>query len=96
MKRRASTTKLSITLPRELVEEIKGIGPAGGMSGFLARAAQQYLAHERFMNAIETGYGAWKEQDHPDLLTSEDATIFVRRLRGGGIRTSGIGGENAG
>lgn len=31
--------------------------------------------------ALEKGFGAWKNESHPDLVTPEDSKAYVRSIR---------------
>ncbi|MBI2908703.1 MAG: hypothetical protein HYX92_13760 [Chloroflexi bacterium] len=36
----------------------------------------------RQREALEATAGAWKDEDHPDLMTDEDVERFIDELRG--------------
>ena len=74
--------KLSVTLPAGLVHEIRSMVPQGGVSSFLAEAAEEYIVRCKLRNALEAGYGAWSDEKHPELTSPEDSVRFVRELRG--------------
>ncbi len=81
MNRRGKTEKVSVTLPRELAEEIRSTVSQGEVSSFFTEALKHYLAYHKQRVALERGFGAWKDENHPDLNTPEDSTRYVRRLR---------------
>ena len=81
MNRRGKTEKISVTLPREVIEEIRAIVSQGEVSSFFTEALEHYLAYRRQKVALEKGFGAWKNKNHPDLATAEDSTAYVRALR---------------
>ena len=81
MNRRGKTEKISVTLPREVIEEIRAIVSQGEVSSFFTEALEHYLAYRKQKVALETGFGAWKNKNHPDLVTAEDSTAYVRALR---------------
>ena len=82
MVRKGNTEKVSVTLPRELAGEIRSIVPPGEVSSFVTEALRHYLVFRRQTVAIEKGYGAWKDENHPDLNTPEDSVRYVDSLRG--------------
>ncbi len=78
---KAKTEKMSVTLPRELAGEIRSIVSQGGISSFFTEALEHYLAYRKQKIALEEGFGAWKNESHPDLVTPEDSTAYVRAVR---------------
>lgn len=81
MGRRGKTEKISVTLPKELAGEIRSIVSQGEVSSFFTEALEHYLAYRKQKIALEKGFGAWKNESHPDLATPEDSTAYVRAIR---------------
>ena len=81
MPKTRKTEKLSITLPEELVTELRMLAPHGKLSAFIAEAAEFYLAYHRQKAALKIGFGAWKARNHPELKTPEDSTSYICALR---------------
>ena len=75
------TEKISVTLPRELTGEIRSIVSRGQVSSFFADALEHYLAYHKQKAALEKGFGAWKNKNHPDLNTPEQSTTYIRSVR---------------
>ena len=78
---KAKTEKMSVTLPRELVGEIRFIAHRGEISSFFTEALEHYIAYRKQKIALEKGFGAWKNESHPDLATPEDSKAYVRAIR---------------
>jgi len=78
---KGKTEKISVTLPRELSGEIRSIVPQGEVSAFFTEAIEHYLAYHKQKLALEKGFGAWKDERHPDLATPADTKAYVRSLR---------------
>jgi hypothetical protein len=81
MGRRGKTEKVSVTLPRELTGEIRSLVSQGEVSAFFAEALEHYLLYLKQKLALAEGFGAWKDENHPGLMTSEDSVNYVRSLR---------------
>ncbi len=81
MGRRGKTEKVSVTLPRELAGEIRSVVSHGEVSSFFTEALEHYLAYRKQKIALEKGFGAWKDERHPDLATPQDSTAYVRNIR---------------
>jgi hypothetical protein len=93
---RAKTEKMSVTLPKKLAGEVRSVAAAGEISSFFTEALEHYLAYRKQTLALEKGFGAWKNDNHPDLVTPEDSKAFVRSVREGDKnRLKRLGGTNA-
>jgi Arc/MetJ-type ribon-helix-helix transcriptional regulator len=84
MATRGRTEKVSITLPSNLVREVREAVPQGEVSAFVTEAVQLYLAHRRQGVALNRGFGAWKSQAHPKLETTQDTVSYIRSIREAG------------
>lgn len=79
-----NNVRINIILPAELVDEIDRVaGAAGGRrrSAFLTEAAREKLARLRFDEAAARAFGAWKDENHPDLITDADMERYLERAR---------------
>ncbi len=81
MVRVAKTEKVTVTLPKKLAGEIRAIATKGEVSSLVAEALEEYLARRKFKIALKKGFGAWKDEDHPELKTPEDTIAFVNAIR---------------
>ena len=94
MTKQERAEKLSVTLPKELAAEIRRLVPQGGMSAFFTEATERYLAQRRQRTALEKGFGAWSDENHPELKTPEDTVVYLRSLREADReRLARLGGE---
>ena len=93
---KAKTEKMSVTLPKKLAGEIRMVASQGEISAFFTEALEHYLAYRKQTIALEKGFGAWKNDNHPDLATPEDSTAYVRDIREADKeRLTRIGGVSA-
>jgi len=81
---KAKMVKMSVTLPKEVADEIRSIASQGEISSFFTEALEHYLAYRKRKIALEKGFGAWKSENHPELATPEDSTAYVRSTREAG------------
>jgi Arc/MetJ-type ribon-helix-helix transcriptional regulator len=96
MGKRGKTEKMSVTLPKELAGEIRSIVFRGEISSFFTEALEHYLAYRKQKIALEEGFGAWKNERHPDLATPQDSAAYVRAIREAGEeRLTRLGGISA-
>jgi Arc/MetJ-type ribon-helix-helix transcriptional regulator len=78
------TEKVSLTLPRELIGQIRSVVSPGEVSSFVAAALEYYLAFRKQKIALRRGYGAWKQKQHPELEAAGSAGAYVRAVREAG------------
>jgi Arc/MetJ-type ribon-helix-helix transcriptional regulator len=81
MSGRGKTVKMSVTLPGELAGEVRALVSQGEVSSFFTEALEHYLAFRKQKQALEAGYGAWKDEGHPDLNTPADSIDYVSDVR---------------
>jgi hypothetical protein len=81
MTRKANTEKISVTLPRELIRQIRALVSRGEVSSFFTQALEHFLAIQRQKISLNKGFGAWGKESRSDLLTPEDSVSYVRSLR---------------
>ncbi|HHY38880.1 MAG TPA: type II toxin-antitoxin system CcdA family antitoxin [Clostridia bacterium] len=75
------TVKVSITLPADLVKEMKTLSP--NLSSFIAKGMSDYVARERRKNALRASAGAWKAEGHPGLEDLSQIEQYVEEIRSG-------------
>jgi hypothetical protein len=93
---KAKTEKMSVTLPKKLAGEIRSVTSQGEISSFFTEALEHYIAYRKQKIALEKGFGAWKNESHPDLATPEDSTAYVRSIRkADSERLARLGGVSA-
>lgn len=73
------TSQANFSLPDDLLEELRRQVPKGEQSRIVAEALRKELQRLRFHRAVDSAFGAWKAEDHPELEEGTDR--FVRRLR---------------
>ena len=73
--------KVTVSLPRSLLERLKERVPPGQRSSFMAEAVEERLALEEQLDAIEESAGCWKDEDHPELMTDEEIDAWLAELR---------------
>ncbi len=73
------TKQANFSLPGELLEELRRQVPKGEQSRMVAEALRKELLRLRFRRAIGSDFGAWKDEEHPELKGGTEQ--FVRRVR---------------
>jgi hypothetical protein len=68
MNKSAATARMNVLLPAELVKELRERVPARQRGRFIADAVERELWRLRIQTALVESYGAWSDEDHPDML----------------------------
>ena len=75
----AATKQANFLLPEDLLEELKIVASKRQQSKVVADALRKELKRLRLEKVLDTSFGAWKNNDHPEFKEGTDA--YVRRLR---------------
>jgi hypothetical protein len=73
------TRQANFLLPEDLTEEVRRLIPKRELSKFVAEAIRKELKRLQFRQALEASFGAWRDEDHPELTKGTDA--YVRTVR---------------
>ena len=77
-----STQKITVNLPRPLIQRLRQQIPSRQRAEFVAQALEDRLALAEQVEALEETAGAWRDADHPDLQTPDDIDRWLTDLRG--------------
>lgn len=66
-------------IPEDLLNDLKQLVGQRQQSRFVAEALRKELQRERMKNALKSSFGAWKNEDHPELQDGVDH--YVRNQR---------------
>jgi hypothetical protein len=81
MNKTGGTKKVSITLPDDLIEQVRAHVRNGEFSSFCAIALSNHLAHYRQRTNLTHSYGIWQDENHPDLSSPKAVSGYVKKLR---------------
>ena len=73
--------RINVTLPAQLAKDLRELVPRGERNRFVVEATRKELKRAKLLHALEVSFGAWSDENHPDLMTDEDIDRYVRRLR---------------
>ncbi len=79
---RQATARLNLVLPRDLANELCELVPTRQRSRFIADVLSRELRRLRLLDALECSYGAWADEDHPELATDDDIDRWIAEMRG--------------
>lgn len=69
----------NFTLPADLLAELRRTVPKGEQSRVVSQALRNELKRLRFRKSLDSSFGAWKKERHPEL--ARGTRRFVRVLR---------------
>lgn len=78
------TTKLeriSIYFPKPLLDDLRKYVPPRKRSAVIVEAMEKEVQKLKLLAALEESFGAWSDEDHPELATDEDIDRYVHDLR---------------
>ena len=73
--------KVTVSLPKSLLERLKERVPGRQRSSFIAAALEDRLVLEDQLEAIEESAGSWSGENHPELMTDDDVDAWLAELR---------------
>ena len=75
----AARKQANFLLSEEVVEELRRSVEKRELSRFVEAALQKELKRLKLEKALHISFGAWKDEDHPELVHSTEK--FVRTIR---------------
>ncbi|MBA4417993.1 MAG: hypothetical protein C0392_08805 [Syntrophus sp. (in: bacteria)] len=76
---RVATRQANFLLPEDLIEELRKSVPKREQSKVIAEALRKELKRLKLQKALGTSFGAWKDEDHPEL--QQGTETFVKSMR---------------
>ncbi len=74
-----ATKQANFLLPEDLLEELRKTVSKRQQSKVVTHALKKELKRLKLQRALQTGFGAWKDKDHPELKHGTEA--YVRKMR---------------
>lgn len=79
MKTQLKAVRLEKTIMDELLPLMKK--KKANFTALVTEALEEYINNQHFCEAIDAGYGAWKDKDHPELKGGTEQ--YIRKIRKG-------------
>ncbi|MBM4427632.1 MAG: hypothetical protein FJ031_10370 [Chloroflexi bacterium] len=70
-----------ISIKKSLIDELNRIVPFAERQQFVEEVLTRELRRRRLRFALKKSYGAWKDEDHPELTSYEDVNSWVESIR---------------
>ncbi|MBN1451226.1 MAG: hypothetical protein JW963_09445 [Anaerolineales bacterium] len=78
--------RMNLYITKSVMDELRRAIPARERTKFVEEVLARELRRRKLREAIEKSYGAWKDEDHPDMLTPEDIDRWIEEQRKLGTR----------
>ena len=78
--------RMNLYITKSVMDELRRAIPARERTKFVEEVLARELRRRKLRDAIEKSYGAWKDEDHPDMMTPEDIDRWIEEQRRLGTR----------
>jgi len=83
---RAVKERMNLYLTKSVMDDLRRIIPARERTRFVEDVLAREIRRRKLREAIEKSYGAWKDEDHPDMMTGADIDRWIEEQRRLGSR----------
>ena len=73
--------RMNLYITKSLMDDLRKAVPARERTRFVEDILARELRRRKVKDALEKAYGAWKDEDHPELKTFEDINRWVAEGR---------------
>ena len=78
--------RMNLYITKSVMDELRRTIPVRERTKFVEEVLARELRRLKLREAIERSYGAWKDEDHPDMMTGEDIDRWIEEQRRLGTR----------
>lgn len=78
---RAVKERMNLYITKSLMDDLRKAVPARERTRFVEDILARELRRRKLKDALEKAYGAWKDEDHPELKTFDDINRWVAEGR---------------
>ena len=78
--------RLNLYLTKPVADELRRLIPARERTRFVEEILARELRRRKLKAALKVSAGAWKDEDHPDMLTGKDIDLWIEEQRKLGTR----------
>ena len=73
--------RISIYFPKPLLDDLRKLVPARKRTALIVELTEKEVERLKLLAALEESFGAWSDEDHPELATNEDIDRYVHDFR---------------
>lgn len=78
--------RINLYITKPVMDELRRLIPARERTRFVEEVLARELRRRKLQAALKASAGAWKDEDHPDLMTGEDIDRWIEEQRKLGSR----------
>ena len=78
---RAVKERMNLYITKSLMDELRNAIPARERTRFVEDVLTRELRRRKLLDALEKAYGAWTDENHPEMKTPKDIDRWVREGR---------------
>lgn len=78
---RAVKERMNLYITKSVADELRRLIPARERTKFVEEVLARELRRARLKDVLARTAGAWKDEDHPDMLTGEDIDRWLEEQR---------------
>ncbi len=78
---RAVKERMNLYITKSIMDDLRQALPALERTRFVEEVLARELRRLKLREAIKDAYGAWKDEDHPEMATFEDINRWVEEGR---------------
>ncbi len=83
---RAVKERMNLYITKSLMDELRKAVPARERTRFVEEVLARELRRRKLKAALKASAGAWKDEDHPDMMTGADIDRWIEEQRRLGSR----------
>jgi hypothetical protein len=83
---RAVKERMNLYITKLVADELRRLIPARERTHFVEEVLARELRRARLREVLARTAGAWKDEDHPDMMTFEDVNRWLEEIRAGSDR----------
>lgn len=83
---RAVKERMNLYITKSLMDDLRRAVPARERTRFVEEILARELRRRRLLEVIDASYGAWKDENHPDMMTGEEIDRWIEEQRKLGAR----------
>ena len=73
--------RINLYITKSIMDDLRHAIPARERTRFVEEVLARELRRLKLREAIKDAYGAWKDEDHPEMATFEDINRWVEEGR---------------
>ena len=83
---RAVKERMNLYITKSLMDDLRRVIPARERTRFVEDVLARELRRRKLKAALKASAGAWKDEDHPDMMTGADIDRWIEEQRRLGSR----------